>query len=588
MFFVMLSGWGMYKLLTNHFLKETPIAFILSCCYMLSGFTVGSTQWFFDITAVAFIPILLNCLLNLLKAPNFKNSMFFSVAYYIMFTTGYPALSIITTYGIITFLLLFLGNKLINDFSTHKKYLSQLVMQLGLAGFMTIILCIPCLYYSLEVLKNIERGNPILENQLFFYSNYLHPKGLLSMLLPFSSAKVTFFNTEGTMTDTYMGLFVLLLLPIAIQNNIAKKRLPFLLLIGAILFLIISFGPLGGLRNMLNVLPGMSYFRNAAIFRYYFILLVIIYLATCLKDTTLVQILNRKAFVWMAILLMSIFLILFMVNCNSLLTFSFKSLTVSLKAISYKQTIALNALLQISILSIIILLVKAKKTFWIPFLFVTEIILNALLCMPYHAASSYSLKEVTGILHSAPGFPIQTKKVSAVPSQYTDYKGNTWHNINIFSKQVSSNSSYVGPLVLKNVFADSALTTSFNNPIVYLENIKANDSIQLAILSQRPNSIKLNIDFTDTATIVVLQNYFPGWQCYYNGISMPFLQHENTWMKVVVPPGKAVVEFRFEKNGVVISALIIHLLIISIFIYALYKKIKYSFFSYISRTEQHD
>ena len=59
LFFILLSGWGMFYLLKRFVLQMNKWQNLLAICYMLSGFMVGSTQWLLYITAAAFIPLLL-------------------------------------------------------------------------------------------------------------------------------------------------------------------------------------------------------------------------------------------------------------------------------------------------------------------------------------------------------------------------------------------------------------------------------------------------------------------------------------------------------------------------------------------------
>ncbi|HKB43126.1 MAG TPA: hypothetical protein VKC90_02010, partial [Chitinophagaceae bacterium] len=250
-FFVLLAGWGMFHLLKKHFLKDERIAVVLACCYMLSGFIVGAGQWMLYVTAAAFIPVVLNSLLQLLKYPSFKHALLFAVLFFLMFTSVYAALNVITSYC----LLLFTGSYLLIKEERRKKII--LLKYIFIAGTMTILLCLPCLIYTLELLKYINRGNPISGNTDFFNSNYLHPYGLSTMLLPFTSVKMNFLNTEGTMLNTYMGLFVLLILPaVTLQSIKEKNRSSLIILLSAIIFLLISFGQVLPFRNALNILPG--------------------------------------------------------------------------------------------------------------------------------------------------------------------------------------------------------------------------------------------------------------------------------------------------------------------------------------------
>ena len=153
---------------------------------------------------------------------------------------------------------------------------------------------------------------------------------------------------------------------------------------------------------------------------------------------------------------------------------SFSSLTELIKNISLHQTILISTFIQSIILIILLLAAKAQQFGIANLILILDLIINTLLCTPFFSVSSYSIPEVTKILHSNPGFPLQNKKISEVAATYTDDKMNTWNNVNIFSKQVSSNNSYRGPLNLKHTYlftSDSIrLKSLFDKPLIFAEN----------------------------------------------------------------------------------------------------------------------
>jgi len=381
MFFVLMAGWAMFYLLKKYFLKDENIAITLACCYMLSGFITGSGQWMLYITAGAFIPLVLSSLLQLLRYPSFKQATLFAVLYFLMFTSVYAALNIITTYCLLFFVAIYL----LSVKSEKKKKTIQL-KYLFVAGATIILLCLPCFLSTLELLRHMSRGNPISSHLKFFNSNYLHPYGLSTMLLPFSSVKMIFPNTEGTMLNTYAGLFVLLTLPVAFFHSIKEKnRLTFVILLSAIFFLLVSFGSILPLRNGLNFLPGFSYFRNPSIFRFYFIFFLVIYLAIAFHNISWQNIFDIKKGAYSRYLQLS-FLALFLLCLISLLlhftsmkNISFSNLQQLIKNISYPQTIFLNAFLQIIFLIAIFCTSMLNKYKLVKFFIILDLIINTLL-----------------------------------------------------------------------------------------------------------------------------------------------------------------------------------------------------------------
>lgn len=563
MFFVLLAGWSMFHLLHKYFVKDEWIAQLLAVCYMLSGFMVGSTQWLLYITAASFIPLVISSLLALLYTPSFKNAFQFSVVYFLMFTSVYAAFNIITTYSLLLFILFwFLMPK-------NEKGSNRITFRYTLlAGVFTVLLCFPCLYYTVEVLKYIGRGEAIATDTTFFNSNYLHPSALSNMLLPFSSVKMSFPNTEGTMLNSYTGLFVLLLFPAAIWQAVKEKSRPALLILSAaIIFLLFSFGEITPLRNALNLLPGFSYFRNPAIFRLYFIISIILFIAILFRNKSFNELFtfkpNHQANIIRYTLrtLIVVCLLTFLLHIKQVNNLSFSSLTAFIKNISPAQAILISSFIQLIILVVLLLAAKMKKNGLIFFLLTADLIINTLVCTPFFSVSSYSIPAVNQILQSNPGFPVQHKTLDAVPTTYRDEKGNTWNNINVFSKQVSSNEAYRGPLTLKTFYLQGADSSQrkkmFEKKLVFADDDSASASIQLLI--QKPAHIQASVNLTAPGTITVMQNYYPGWKAWYNN-KIQFVSSDKPGMTIAVPKGEGRIDFRYERKGIWVSALLLHLI----------------------------
>jgi len=580
MFFVLMSGWGMYHLLKKYILKEENISVILACCYMLSGFITGSGQWMLYISAAAFIPFVLSSLLRLLQSPSFRNAFLFASLYFIMFTSVYAAFNIITTYCLFVFTI---GYIWINKQERQSKILQ--IRYAILAGAMTILLCLPCLLSTLELLKYMSRGQSIDVNSHFFNSNYLHPYGLGTLLFPFSSVKMSFPNTEGTMLNTYMGLFTLLLLPVAILKTIKeKKRLAFIFLLAAVLFLFISFGKLLPFRDALNIFPGFSYFRNPSIFRFYFIFFIIIFLGRTFRNASLENVFDLNNISYSRAIKLSFFIFSWL--CVAVLVFYFNagkrisptSISQIIKNISFSQSIFIISIIQLILLGAIFYSVLRKRYQLIKLLFTADLIINTLLCTPYFVVSSYSLPQVNHILHSEIGFPLQSEKINKVTTTYIDAKMNVWNNANIFHKQVSANESYRGPLVLNNFshYADdsAAARDAFNHPVIFLENDTVTNNSKLKLIIQYPTHIRSQVNPTNSTTVTVMQNYFPGWRAYYNNKPLEFIDSDKPGLTTAVPKGKGRIDFVYSKKEVWIIALLTHFITISFMLFYFYKKIR--------------
>lgn len=565
LFFICMAGWTMYSLLTKHFIKDKSIAILLAISYMLSGFITGSTQWLLYITAAAFIPLVFSSLLSLLKAPSVRISLQLSIVYTLMFTSVYAAFNIISTYIIIFLTIAYLLNSRID---IPKKV--KLVKYCFLTTSIILVLCLPSLLATIELMPYIERGSSINNNIPFFESNYLHPKALLSSILPLPSAKMDFANTEGSMLNTYLGIFVLLMLPSVFWRiNKENRNTIIALTISSIVFLTAAFGSITPVRNALNILPGFSFFRNSAIFRLYFITCCLLLIATAYKNWNFSEIINhikkRKintiAFTWLFILFI-VSLSIFTALINQQTSLTTKSVKAFLNNSDYFLLLLINSIVQLFLLTILIIAFKKNKEPFVKIILVSELIINSLICTPYYSVSSYTLNEINSIYKASPGFPIQNEPLSETAAIFTDKKGNIWHNTNTYKKQVSVNQSYKGPLSL-NSFSDRDEASKHlfvNKKLVFSSN--QDKSSIITITKQHPNSVIAEISLPTPADITLMQNYYPGWKAKYNNQSIPFSNTKNG-LTVSVPAGKGKIEFQYKRPDIMICSILLHIIIIS-------------------------
>ena len=559
MSFVVLSGWGMYFLLRRHFNTDSIVAQLLSIGYMLSGFTVGSSQWMLYITATALIPFTLHAFLQLLKAPSTRNAFFFAILYTVMFTSVYAAFNIITTYALALVFIFFLlqpGRE-----TVRPKVIRFTILGVALAG----LLCLPAFYYTVELLSYMERGSVITTRPAFFNSNYLHPLSMGSVLFPLSSTRMSFPNTEGTLLDSYMGLFTLLIIPLSLRMAIKEKNRIALFLFGAsLIFLFLSFGPMTPLRSSLNVLPGFAYFRNPGMIRMYFIFLLMLFIACSLRDRSLKEIFSSSDtrsrrilfFTFAGLGLACIAVVLSHIDAAN--SVSLSSIGELFRNLSYSQSLFINAILQLVLLPGLYLLWKTGRFGLMKCLLSADLIINSLLCMPSFAVSSYSPGEVNHILLSQKGFPVQHVRVSESEAVYTDQRLNSWNNVNIFHKEISSAETYRGPLTLKEYATDSL------HPSLLFQNLPAftKDSSSIAsILLQTPLHIRVSVQSLVPDSLIILQNYFPGWKAFYNDKEISIIKRD-FGMSIPIPAGKGLVDFKYQRNFIWIWALLLHVIVL--------------------------
>jgi hypothetical protein len=75
-----------------------------------------------------------------------------------------------------------------------------------------------------------------------------------------------------------------------------------------------------------------------------------------------------------------------------------------------------------------------------------------------------------------------------------------------------------------------------------------------------------------------LQNYFPGWKAYYNKNPVELIEKDKPGLTIEIPSGNATIDYRYERKGIWISALLLHLITLSFLIYCGSRVIKRIFF----------
>lgn len=556
MFFIILSGAGMFSLLKKHFPVEERIALLLSVSYMLSGFMVGSAQWLLYITAAAFLPLLLSGILDLLRNPSPSAAFRTAVWYTLMFTSVYQAFNIISTYSLIIIFLVWAWNN-----RKNKIKLRGGVKGMFMAGLFTVLLCLPALYFTFELLGQVERGGGLSAESTFFFSNYLHPGALGSMLFPFSSVRMIYENTEGTMLDTYAGLFVLGVLPLAALRSVSEKNKPaLLLLVTALLFLIISFGHFTPLRSWLNYLPGFSYFRNPAIFRLFFIFSLVLFTASAFRNLDFRGILQHPVTRYSYWLAAAGCAWVILQHAGAWKPVLFSSFQVFIRQVDFPGALLTAATIQLFFLAVLIIMVHYRRYAAAAGIFLADLVLNTLLCTAFFTVSSYTLPQQNALLEPVIGFPAQTEPPGQVPAVFTDFKGNQWQNVNVFTKKVSAQPSYRGPLVLK-ALPDSFVSPNPDDlPLVYLDNNPYGEAVSIRV--QKPGYVQGTITAERSGTLTLLQNYYPGWKVYINGQQADISGKRRPGISVHVPAGVSTFDFRYERKEIWITALLLHLVIL--------------------------
>ncbi len=588
--YVIAAGWAMYRLLIRHLLPDRNLSFLLACSYMLSGFTVASSQWLLYITGMAFIPFLLHCMISLFKTPGWRNAFFTALAYLLLLTNTHIYLTVFTTLFLLIAVLLYLIHKCM-DPHTNWKEKTRLLRYTGLAGLFALLFSAAPLYFTIETVSFLERSSPLQDDSAFFRSNYFHPEGLKTLLLPLSVIRSHHFNTESSILNIYTGLLPLMLfIPALLSNFRHRNRLSWLLLGTAIFFLLASFGHLTPVREWLNLFPGLSHFRHPGVLRIFFILFFLLFTGYSLRTYSLEKLLlpgtpERKIILISLILFGLVFLAILLLHLGDSRLISMDTLAESFRLAGENKLLWWNSLIQLLFVTALIFAVLKKQRLF-PALITAELVINFLICTPYFAVSSRSVKAVNDLLNYQRGFPVQEASPSDVPAELRTGNQTTWRNTNVFRKEISNRVSMPGPLILKDVdrfLSSKGILELKGKRIAFLKN-HSGFRDTLVIMQQKPGRVTLKLRLETPNEIILQQASFPGWNAYHNQKKIPLVKNEFPFVSAVVPAGEGELVFRYEKNWAVYTAWAIHLLVLISLTTVLIRKV---FFRSSSLSSQH-
>ncbi len=560
--YIFFSGCTMLYFLRKHISADKEFTWIIACCYMLSGFNVSSSQWLLYITASGFVPLVICLLIDLFKNPGWKSAFLFSIALYTMLTSVYAAFNIITCYIILATVLYFLITKSLKSQSTRKN-----LFFLTVSLILGILLITPGLLSTLTILNSIERGAPISDIS-FFNSNYLHPNGLLSIVLPLSSIRPESINTEGSMMHSYIGLLPVLLLPISVISLFKNhNNLNLILFVVTLIFLLLSLGPLTPLRQWSNILPGFSYFRNAGLFRVFTLFFLLLYLARYKSPLTKLNI--TITLLW-GIVIGVFYLTMLVLNFQAIQSIKIDSgVKYFVQNITREQALLISSCIQLLILIVILFLLKNQSQLLNIFI-ALELIINTLICTPFFTVGSYSVKETARIFQTKKGFPVQSSYVDSVPTYIKTNKAN-WYHLNIYQKEISAQPSYWGPLVLKEFKPLNKSTEyHYNNKILFTDLSATISSVSIQM--QKPDLVSAVIKTDKPVKIHFLQNYFKGWNAFFNTQKQKIHVNKSGGMFVTVA-SNGVLEFKYQNDLLWICMLIINGFVFIISLYYAINKI---------------
>lgn len=549
--YIYLAGIFMFRL--GKWLQfSLPVAFIVACMYMCSGFFIGSIQYINFITGAAFLPLLIQSFLQLVDKSNLSNAAMFALSFACVAAGGHPAIPIGAVYMLIV---LFISIVLFQP--AFIKNFKSFLLFLLISMFLFLLIASPALYSYASIWNVYGRNAP---QQDFEITNIgFSVTSLISFLFPFATtAHTEFFNNDVAMRNAYFSLPGLTGIFFAFKT---KKKLVYSFLVTAFVMFVLCLG--GDFKESLyKHLPFLNYVRTNGEYRVFVILLLCLvsgfglsHLINYKKEIIKLRYI-LKYFIAACLLLIIGIGVLFRNEISTFFTSVFNQHLAASFIKDFYKSLNFSAALIVSLtISIVISLfiVSSKKLSVRSFiiLIIIDLSINAFLCLPVTGVGTITVKQVQSFYNSNPaGIPIPSftaiKDIDTLSEKLTGLVGSaSYYNKKIGTTKLTDYPSYFKSTdeFFKSSYKDNVLS----KPYLFLLKDQRNQSIKVTYFS--PQRINIRIQSTKNDSLVFLQNNYRFWQAFNNGKHVPISTAFNTFISIPVSPGLHSIQLMYKDSS---------------------------------------
>ncbi len=606
MVYLVLAGYGMYRF-TLHFNRHRTAALLAGVAYMLCGFFTGHGQALFSIVGAAWLPWVILYMIKNCETPTLYRTIKLAVFIFLMISTGYQFISIITGYLLLA-ILIYYGAQNFHTPGTIRK----LARYNGLLLILVVLLCLVIIVPVVQVLK----FNVRLTEGVRYAKSILYPftwPSLLSLMSPFATVKYPeFFRTDISMRNMYTGLIILLVFAAGIFRK--KTGLQWLILVFGFVCLLASFGPsLPVHKLMFRFLPLIHNLRMPAYFNLYFVFAVIFIAALQLpeifsrtgKSVRNLRILSLIAAGMMVVLLA--FSVLHVSHPFPDFRELFHRHDDFLRSLNFHDHILIQLPLQIMLVMMLFLYLTCNKTgkhteTLIAVLVFVEMIVAVNLNSYFTVYSTFRPGHIQDYLNAQPkGFPVPDPAPIEDNSDKKLMHDPLWRNMGILTKRLSYDgfSSFIlnpynflddsipelRDALIKNppvyfsgkvyrngearinhrAFTPEDLfipDEAYNSLPVYLKRDTKKDTLEY--VSFNPNQFTVECNLDTASVITYLQADYPGWKVSIDGGKTSHFTSNFMYISALVPAGGHQVTFRYENHPVFISFIISYFVLVTL------------------------
>ncbi|MCY7409697.1 MAG: YfhO family protein [Chitinophagales bacterium] len=582
---VIIAGAGMFTLM--RFLNcTTPIALAIAISFQLCGVFIGNAQHLTWIISAAWMPWVFFYRIKFFGEGKLRDAIAAAFCLMMMTTGGYPGFLIVMLY--IFFIATIVQSVVLIK---HKKtdQLKNFVLINMVFAIIYFLITAPYIISFLQALPYFTRANALQLSPGYFLA--FTPQSIVSFLFPsVTLSNISFFKSDASMINGYIGLLPLILL---VTIFISKpNRKVWLLFSVSLLMLLISFGTGFIVWDFLfNYFPLINRIRFPSLFRVFAMFGFLVSAGLMMSIVAS----PKKIFCAIVILLGVIFFaeVFSFVDEHRIVfptALNFEGIKDFFRGSSITNNILVQSIFQVFIL-LLFIFCWIMKNKWnenvIKSLLVLIVILDmsvaAKLNLPITIAGNVSTDSLNVKLKLQPnGFPLSLEsKLTDFVHEGDGYFAPSFFNNNIFKKQFAYTSYNPFDLTSRDkldLFSKQQLLLKHpiafisNQPVSYPLNISdttiiigrntfliddsernkfsstVNDSLQseVEIISLSPNHFAFQTKSNQTAALVILQNYYPGWKAVIDGKSSVIINCNYSTMCLLLPAGNHKADFNYD------------------------------------------
>jgi hypothetical protein len=611
-----IAAVGMYKL-SFYFNTDRLASFIAAMAYSFSGFVIGHGQHFFLLVGVAWIPFVVYSYLVLCREKTFINTLKTAVFILLMVTGAYQALSFTLFYLLLLLFLYFIFNTFRKkDFKAVKDIVAINLLLL----LLVVLFLLPLIISVFEIVSSVERlESGLLIGETVKYGQSL--KALISCIFPYATVTNSEFfgGVDVSMRNHYFGIIPLLFFGAAFFQK--RTALEYLILAFGVLFMAASFRVLGVRELLFSYVPFMNLFKYAAFIRIFgllaFVLLAANYFSFFRKNSE-----NEKTKVLvlgvalLLVLFFSLFYSLTKISSEDWQVISNLSLFKGFQGeFSFYQRIFIQAVFQIFIVSVFLVVLIFNKKIRRPFVLIAALIVfDLLMSVQLNVGAT-----VTDIEHN----PVRMdKNLALYPNHFPlpvynkiIYNDNQhvsfppfWRNTYTFSKQVSfiSFSSfelnsyskldddfpnlrnavlnnhlfYFSDTICSNTnFSDDEIDSENNSHLLFFsdedfrqmspQKVKTDSTDLIRITAFSPNAVSVETETKNDQFFTMLQTNFKGWKVFVDGNETPVYTSNFNYRSILLPRGKHTISYEYKNTKILVAYIFSNLLFLAALLFLL-------------------